>query len=160
MSAPNQNNRIDRASRVIAASPDVLYDAFLDPKKLVRWLPPKGMTATVQSFAAVNGGSFRLSLHYDAAEGSGKTTASEDTLDARFTELIPGQRITFDVDFQSDDSRFAGTMRQVWTFEELDDGTQVTITCSNVPEGISAEDHFAGMRSTLDNLAAFHSRQR
>jgi hypothetical protein len=34
-------------------------------------------------------------------------------------------------------------------------GTEVTITCSNVPQGISAEDHAVGMASTLSNLAAF-----
>ncbi len=37
-------------------------------------------------------------------------------------------------------------------------GTDVTIWCDNVPSGISAEDHLAGLTSTLANLAAFTER--
>jgi hypothetical protein len=35
------------------------------------------------------------------------------------------------------------------------DGTLVTIRCEDVPTGIAAEDHQAGLNSTLVNLAAF-----
>jgi hypothetical protein len=34
-------------------------------------------------------------------------------------------------------------------------GTEVTVACENVPPGISADDHRAGIASSLDNLAAF-----
>ena len=35
------------------------------------------------------------------------------------------------------------------------EGTEVTVVCSGVPSGISAEDHAAGIASSLANLAAF-----
>jgi Activator of Hsp90 ATPase homolog 1-like protein len=42
-----------------------------------------------------------------------------------------------------------------WTLTEVPGGTDVAIRCENVPAGIGPEDHEAGFRSTLENLAAF-----
>jgi hypothetical protein len=57
--------------------------------------------------------------------------------------------------FQSDDPAFAGAMTVTWSFAGVDGGTEVTVVCDDVPSGISKEDHDAGLRSSLDNLAAF-----
>lgn len=46
-------------------------------------------------------------------------------------------------------------MIQKWILEDVPGGTNVTIVCENVPEGIRKEDHDTGLRSTLENLAAF-----
>ena len=73
----------------------------------------------------------------------------------KLTELLPYERIVEDVVFASDDPAFAGTMRVTTTLTPVADGTRVTILCANVPPGISADDHQAGMASTLRNLAAF-----
>lgn len=150
--------RTDRANRVIAAAPNDLYDAFLDPAKLVQWLPPGGMSGNVHALEPVEGGVLRLSLYYDTAKGTGKTTAREDAIKARFHQLVRGRKIALDVEFESDDPQFSGTMRQVWTFEPSEGGTEVVITCTNVPEGITAEAHAAGLDSALANLVAFAER--
>lgn len=42
-----------------------------------------------------------------------------------------------------------------WEFAEVRDGTQVCITAENVPDGVSAQDHRAGMESSLKQLAAY-----
>ena len=42
--------RTDTASTVIAASPEQLYDALVDPDALVVWLAPRGMTARFEHF--------------------------------------------------------------------------------------------------------------
>ena len=59
--------------------------------------------------------------------------------------------------FESEDPAFAGEMQISWRFEPADDGqhTRVTVRCEDVPSGIGEEDHQAGLRSTLENLAAF-----
>lgn len=147
--------RIDRASRVIAAPPEMLYRAFIDRNQLVQWLPPKGMSCKVHALQPVERGALSLSLYYDTVEGVGKTSDSEDALEGQFTELVPHRKIAYAVEFKSNDPDFSGTMTQVWTFDPTDGGTRATITCANVPAGISPEDHAAGMNSTLANLAAF-----
>ena len=45
--------RIDQASRVIAASPQAIYRAFIDPEAWTTWLPPEGMTARVDKFGNI-----------------------------------------------------------------------------------------------------------
>jgi hypothetical protein len=42
-----------------------------------------------------------------------------------------------------------------WAVSEADGGTRVDMRADNVPPGISAEDHAAGMTSSLSNLAAY-----
>ncbi|MEX0838305.1 MAG: SRPBCC domain-containing protein, partial [Parvibaculum sp.] len=59
------------------------------------------------------------------------------------------------VEFVADDPAFAGAMTITTTLTPVPDGTEVHIVCENVPEGISAADHQAGIASTLENLAAF-----
>lgn len=148
--------RTDRASRVIKASPQTLYRAFLDPTALLAWLPPKGMQARLDFFEPRVGGSYRMILTYEVEHAArGKTSAHEDVVTAQFAELVQDQRVAQLVTFQSDDAAFAGTMKMTWSLTPAADGTDVTIVCEDVPEGIRKEDHDAGLRSTLSNLAEF-----
>ncbi len=57
------------------------------------------------------------------------------------------------MDFASDDPAFAGTMTMTWAVQAVGGGTRVEITADDVPDGISADDHAAGLSSSLDNLA-------
>lgn len=41
------------------------------------------------------------------------------------------------------------------TFQPLAGGTEITVVCDNVPPGISAKDHEAGLTSSLQNLASY-----
>jgi hypothetical protein len=63
------------------------------------------------------------------------------------------------VSFVSERSEFAGLMRMTWSFDPVEQGTEVTVRCEDVPEGIRAEDHEAGLASTLANLATFTESQ-
>jgi uncharacterized protein YndB with AHSA1/START domain len=147
--------RTDRASRVIAAPLERVYAALVDPHALVTWLPPAGMHATFERFDARPGGSFRMVLTYDDASAApGKATADSDIVEGRFVEIVPGDRVVQAVNFVADDPVFAGTMTMTWVVAEVDAGTRVDITADDVPDGISAEDHAAGLASSLANLAS------
>lgn len=73
----------------------------------------------------------------------------------RVVELIPDRLIAQVVEFQSDDPAFAGEMKVTWTFTAVTGGTEVTVRCESVPEGIRPEDHAAGLASSLENLAKY-----
>ena len=79
-------------------------------------------------------------------------------MEARFVDLVPGVRVVQAVDFVSDEPGYAGTMVMTWEVTPLEDGTRVEIRADNVPAGISAEDHAAGLASSLANLAAYLER--
>ena len=148
--------RVDRASRLVHASPADVYEAFARPGAMEQWLPPDTMTGTMVRFDFRAGGGYRMRLTYDARQdGRGKTSHDSDEVEVRFVHLEPQRRIVQEVDFESDDPSFAGTMRLTWTFVASAGGTRVTVRAENVPEGIRPEDHQAGLGSTLANLAAF-----
>ncbi|MCD9025469.1 SRPBCC family protein [Cohnella silvisoli] len=157
MTNSSSKKRTDSASRVIMSSPRTIYKAFVDPKALVSWLPPKGMIGHIYEFDARNGGAYRMSLTYVGTDHStiGKTSEHADVVQGRFLELVPDERVVQLVEFESEDPAFAGTMTMTWSLAAVPEGTEVTIVCENVPEGIRQDDHAAGLSSSLENLAAF-----
>ncbi len=152
--------RMDSASRVIRASPQTIYQAFMDPEAWVSWLPPEGMEGRIYEFDPRNGGSYRMSLTYLEPEHGvhGKSSENTDVVQGKFLELVPNERIVQLVEFESDDPAFSGAMTMTWILADVPEGTAVTIICENVPEGIRKEDHDAGLNSTLKNLASFTER--
>jgi uncharacterized protein YndB with AHSA1/START domain len=151
--------RTDSASRVIAAPPERTWAALVDPAALMAWLPPGGMTGRFERFDARPGGSYRMVLTYaDASGAPGKATADSDIVEARFVDIVPGERVVQAVDFVSDDPAYAGTMVMSWEITAAGAATRVSIVAEGVPDGISAEDHAAGLASSLANLAAYLER--
>ena len=148
--------RTDTGSRVVAAPPERVWTALTDPEALLAWLPPDGMTGRFERFDARPGGSYRMVLTYaDASGAPGKATADSDIAEARFVDIVPGERVVQAVEFVSDDPAYAGTMTMTWEVMAVDAGTRVDIVAEDVPDGISAEDHAAGLASSLMNLAAY-----
>jgi uncharacterized protein YndB with AHSA1/START domain len=148
--------RTDSASRFIAVPPERAYAALVDAEALLTWLPPAGMSARFERFDLREGGSYRLVLTYmDASSAPGKATADSDIVDARILELAPGVRVVQAVDFVADDPAFTGTMMMTWAVVPIEGGCRVDIRAEDVPAGISADDHAAGLASSLSNLAMF-----
>ncbi|MET3927734.1 SRPBCC family protein [Devosia sp. 2618] len=152
------SRRTDRASRLIEASPELIYRAMVSADALIKWLPPTGMTGEMLSFDARPGGHYRMSLRYDDTAITGKSGDNQDIVEAQLIDLVPNQRVTQAVDFESDDPDFAGTMTMHWVLTPAVGGTVVEIIAENVPEGISAKDHADGMTASLENLARLAAR--
>ncbi|UOR00631.1 SRPBCC domain-containing protein [Leucobacter allii] len=151
--------RIDTAAREVAASPERVYDAFIAPEALRAWLPPEGMRGEFSRFDARPGGSYRMVLHYaDPAASPGKHGDGSDVMEARFAELVPGERVVLEVDFDSDDPAFQGTMRMTWSVVPTAAGSRVEIRAEDVPPGVTAAEHAVGLASSLAQLAAWLER--
>ena len=79
MQERSSTGRIDTVSKLIAASPHTLFQAFIDPASLIKWLPPEGMRGEVSLFEPHAGGKYRLILYYEKKEQiTGKTTIDSD----------------------------------------------------------------------------------
>ncbi len=152
---PTGHRRTDQVSRIIEAPPHAVYRALVERDALQAWLPPKGMRAEINAFEPWAGGAYHVTLYYENDDTAGKTAANADVVKGQFVEIVENQRVVQRFAFVSDDTAFAGTMIMTWRLAPVPEGTEVTIVCENVPEGIRKEDHEAGMRSTLGNLAAF-----
>jgi len=144
-----------KVSRIIRATRQALYGAFLDPEVLASWRAPETMKAQVHTFDPREGGAYRMSLTYTDPEhaGAGKSSDDTDTFQGRFVELVPHERIVELVVFESREPGFMGEMKMTTTFAEAEGGTEVTLTCENIPPGIRPEDNEVGCRESLQNLA-------
>jgi uncharacterized protein YndB with AHSA1/START domain len=141
---------------LIAATPAALYRALVKREALERWLPPEGMAGRIERFDPQPGDGFRMELTYlDPADSPGKTSASRDVTEVEIAALEPEVCVVWRIDFASDDPAFVSTMTMTWTLSEVEDGTEVSVRADDVPPGISASDHEAGIASSLANLAAY-----
>src|ERR671923_1030977 len=120
--------RTDRASRVIAAPPERVWTALVNPEALRAWLPPSGMIGRFERFDGRPGGSYRMVLTYsDASSAPGKATVDSDIVEARFVDIVPGERVVQAVDFVSDDPAYAGTKVLTWQGTPADAGAHVNV---------------------------------
>jgi uncharacterized protein YndB with AHSA1/START domain len=136
----------------VDASPIEVFAALVDVEARTVWLPPAGMSGTFSWFDARPGGGYRLTLTYDDEATRGKSAENADVVEVRFTAVDEPRQVVEEADFVSDDPSLAGTMTMTWSLEPADQGTLVTITATDVPDGISSEDHAAAFASTLSNL--------
>jgi uncharacterized protein YndB with AHSA1/START domain len=166
--------RVDTAHRRINAFREEVYRAFTQPALLAAWLPPEGMNAHLEHFDLRAGGGFRSVLTYETHDSPGKYSEHSDVTETRIVALEPPERIVWAVRFPSEDPAFAGTMFMEWTLTPvLDDhpgqtrgsqvhaeiGTDVTVEAKDMPPGIDAAEHVAGMQSSLGKLARLLERR-
>jgi uncharacterized protein YndB with AHSA1/START domain len=143
-----------RISRRVNAPRPVVYRALLDARAVARWMVPTGMTSHVHAFDVREGGSFRISLTYDAPTGAGKTTAHTDTYHGRFVKLVPNEQVVEVVEFETTDPALRGEMTITIALVDADGGTEVRAVHERLPPGVPAADNEAGWRSSLAKLAA------
>src|SRR3546814_5463911 len=99
------------------------------------------------------GGGFLMRLTCDDADVETKSDDDSDVVEVYIPTLDDGRLVVWQVEFESDDPRFSGTMAMHWYLSRQGGGTLVTIDAHHVPPGISAKDHVAGLNSSLANLA-------
>jgi uncharacterized protein YndB with AHSA1/START domain len=144
--------RVDEARAVVPAPPERVLAALTDGAARAAWLPPDGMTATVERFDARAGGGYRMVLSYDDPSVPGKSGAGRDVVEVAFVEVSP-LRVVEAVEFRTDDPELTGTMTMTWTIAAHPAGSTVTVSARGVPPGIDRDVHEAAFRSTLGHLA-------
>ena len=143
-----------RLSRHIRAPRGRVYEALTDAGAVQRWMVPDTMTSHVHSFDAREGGTFRVSLTYDAPADTGKTSAQTDTYHGRFVRLVPGEEVVQVVEFETADPALQGEMTITFTLAEAaDGGTDVVGVHENLPPGVPPEDNELGWSISLGKLA-------
>src|SRR4051795_13319134 len=103
----------------------IMYRALLDARAIAKWKVPTGMTCQVHAFDAREGGSFRISLTYDAPTGAGKTSAQTDTFHGRFVELVPNEKVVETVEFETTDPAMRGEMTITYELVDAGGGTDL-----------------------------------
>jgi uncharacterized protein YndB with AHSA1/START domain len=130
--------------RVLKASPDKVYRAFLEGGALAKWLPPYGFTCTVHHLDAKVGGTFRMSFH-NFGSGNGHSFGGE------YLELVPNQRIRYTDKFE--DPNLPGVLEVTLSLKPVICGTELNVTQTGIPEMIPLEMCYLGWQESLEQLA-------
>lgn len=130
-------------SRVIKATPERLYRAFLDPDALAKWLPPYGFTCKVHQLDARVGGGFRMSF---TNFGSGHS----HSFGGEYRELVPGERLRYSDKF--DDPNLPGEMETTVSLRAVLCGAELTVVQTGIPEVIPTEMCHLGWQESLAQL--------
>lgn len=133
-----------RISRRVYAPRATVYRVLLDARSVATWMVPAGMTSHVHTFDAREGGSFRISLTYNAPTGVGKTTAHTDTYHGRFVKLVEDEQVVEVVEFETTDRALQGEMTITISLSDADGGTEVLAVHDGLPTGLPATDNEAG----------------
>lgn len=133
-----------RLHRVLRATPDRAYRAFLDPDAMAKWLPPYGFTCKVHHMEARVGGTYRMSFT-NFSSGNGHAFGGQ------YLELSPGERIRYSDKFE--DPNLPGEMTTTINFKKVSCGTEISIVQEGVPDAIPAEMCYLGWQESLAQLA-------
>ncbi|WP_312394825.1 SRPBCC family protein [Stutzerimonas kunmingensis] len=133
-----------RLHRVLRATPERVYRAFLDPDAKAKWLPPNGFTGKVHESDARVGGRYRMSF-------TNFSTGTSHSFAGQFLELLENQRIRYEDTF--DDPGLLGTMEVTVTLTQVSCGTELNITQAGIPDAIPAEACYLGWQESLTLLA-------
>jgi uncharacterized protein YndB with AHSA1/START domain len=130
--------------RVFPAPPARVYQAFLDPDAMAKWLPPHGFTGKVHHLDARVGGTYRMSF-------TNFGTGHGHSFGGTYLELVPGERIVHTDKF--DDPGLPGEMKVTIALRKVSVGTDVSIVQEGIPDAIPVEACYLGWQESLTLLA-------
>ena len=137
------NTNTVRLHRVLRATPERVYRAFLDGDAMAKWLPPNGFTGKVHQLDAKAGGSYRMSF-------TNFTTGSSHSFGGTYLELKPHERIRYTNKFEN--PHLPGEMQTTITLKQVFCGTELNITQEGIPAVIPPEACYLGWQESLTLL--------
>ena len=137
------NTNTIRLHRVLRATPERVYRAFLDASAMVKWLPPNGFTGQVHHLDAKIGGTYKMSF-------TNFSTGSSHSFGGEYLELVPNERIRHTDKF--DDPNLPGEMQTTISLKQVSCGTELNIVQEGVPAIIPAEACYLGWQESLTLL--------
>ncbi len=138
------NTKTIRLHRVLRATPERVYRAFIDAAAMSKWLPPNGFTGQVHHIDAKVGGTYKMSF-------TNFTTGKSHSFGGEFLELIPHERIRYTDRF--DDPNLPGQIQTTISLNKVSVGTELNIVQEGVPAAIPAEACYLGWQESLTLLA-------
>jgi len=130
--------------RMLRASPEKVYRAFLDADAQAKWLPPYGFTCKVHHLDAKVGGTFKMSF-------TNFTNGKSHSFGGKYLELVPNERLVYTDKF--DDPNLPGELKVTVILKKVSCGTELNVTQEGIPDVIPAEACYLGWQESLMQLA-------
>lgn len=138
------SERTVKLHRVLRASLEKVYRAFLEPEAMSKWIPPYGFTCTVHHMEAKVGGRFKMSFRNFG-------TGNEHSFGGEYLELKPNELIRYTDEF--DDPNLPGVLQVTVTLRPAMVGTDISVEQNGIPDAIPLEMCYLGWQESLAQLA-------
>ena len=129
-----------RLHRVVRATPERLYRAFLEADAMAKWLPPNGFTGKVHQLDATVGGTYPMSFTNFA-------TGKSHSFGGTYLERVPHERLRYTAKF--DDPNLPSEMQTTMTLRKMSGGTEINIVQEGLPDIIPPEACYLGWQESL-----------
>ncbi|MDR5740778.1 MULTISPECIES: SRPBCC family protein [unclassified Caballeronia] len=133
-----------RLQRVLRATPERVYRAFVEPDAIAKWLPPYGFTCQVHHMDARAGGTHKMSFR-------NFSTGHSHSFGGEYIELVPFEMLRYTDRF--DDPNLPGEMHVTVSLRQVSCGTELSVVQEGIPEVIPVEMCYLGWQESLLQLA-------
>jgi len=133
-----------RLHRVLRATPERVYRAFLEPDAASKWLPPYGYTCQVHQLDARVGGMHKMSFRNFG-------TGVSESFGGEYLELVPFEKLRYTDSF--DNADLPGEMTVTVSLKQVACGTELNVVQEGIPESIPPEMCYLGWQESLLQLA-------
>lgn len=151
------NNKELVITRTFNAPRELVWKAWTEPDRMMKWWGPKGFTSPVCKIDLREGGKYL----YCMRSPDGKDYWSTGT----YREIVPMERIVCTDSFSDPNGNvvsaseygmegFPMELQVTITLEEKDGKTRMTVHHEGIPEGKMKEQTEAGWNESFDKLAA------
>jgi len=137
-------------TRVVDAPRELVWNAWVDPRQVVKWWGPKGFSTTIHEMDVRKGGVWRHTMH--------GPTGMDYPNESLFMEVIQHEKIVYEHSGGKAGGKSDATFRSTWTFEDLGGKTKITLinafpTAEALQHVIKSYGAVEGGKQTLGRLA-------
>lgn len=133
-----------RLERLIAASPERVFECWTDPDLLVRWFGPEGYEVPARALDVTPGGRWRTTMR--SADGECLTASGI------YRSIEPPRRLVFTWGWDDENGVRGPETEVTVTFEPAPGGTRMVLQQQTFETKESRDDHRTGWSSSFDRL--------
>ncbi len=138
------DNNVLRIEREFKASPEEVYDAWINPQTFVKWWGPEGMTTPKYNLETIEGG------HWSATMENAK--GDQHTSSGVYTVMDPPNHLAFTWAWSGDDGSRGYETEVDLTFTKTANGTLMVLTQGSFEGKDGRDNHGAGWSSSFNDL--------
>lgn len=129
--------------RIIKASLEKVYKAFVDANSLALWMPPNGFIGEVHEMDFKVGGHYKMSF-------TNFTTGNSHSFGGEYLEITPKELLVYTDAL--DDPNLPGQINTRIEFRKVVCGTELIVSQEGIPDVIPVEMCYLVWQESLDKL--------
>ena len=142
----NDEGCVLEIEHVFQAAIEDVYAAWADPKRLVKWWGPQGMSCPVCDWEPSVGATWRTCMQSASGE--------QYCVGGSFTDVSPPARLAFSWKWEDDGPTGGADTHVAIDLEKLGDATRLRLTHTRLPDEEAARNHSEGWSSSFIDLAS------